>query len=395
VTTAPLRIAMLTYSVKPRGGVVHALAIADALARRGHQVELFAAGRPGERFFRPPGVPATIVPHLPPDAPFDLRIQALIEAYMNGLRAPLGAGGFDVVHAQDCVSANAALALRDAGVVDHVLRTVHHVDAFRSPSLIACQERSIVAPDAVVCVSEPWVRRVREEFGVDAGLVRNGVDTERYRPPRDARERDAARAAFALGERLTVLAVGGIEPRKGSLTLLDGFAGLRRARPARDPLLVIAGGATLFDYRDEIERFARRRRALGLGDDAVRVLGPVTDAQLEALYHAADVFAFPSVKEGFGLVVLEALASGLPVVASDIDVLRGFLVDGASALLVPCGDAGALAGALARVAADPALAARLRDGGRAVVARHGWTAAARAHERAYAAFLATRAVVAG
>jgi glycosyltransferase-like protein len=390
-----LRIAMLTYSVKPRGGVVHALAIADALARRGHRVELFAVGRPGERFFRPPTVPATIVPHVPPDAPFDTRIAALIDAYTNGLRGPLGAGRFDVVHAQDCVSANAALALRDAGVVGHVLRTVHHVDAFRSPSLIACQERSIVAPDAVVCVSAPWVRRVRDEFGVDAGLVGNGVDTARYRPPRDPRERTAARAAFGLGERLTVLAVGGIEPRKGSLTLLDGFAGLRRARPERDPLLVIAGGATLFDYRDEIERFAERRRALGLGDDAVRVLGPVTDAQLEALYRAADVLAFPSVKEGFGLVVLEALASGLPVVASDLDVLRSFLTDGDSALLVPCGDAGALAGALARVAADPALAARLREGGRAVVARHGWSAAARAHEDVYAAFLATRAAAAG
>jgi glycosyltransferase-like protein len=390
---SPPSVAMLTYSVKPRGGVVHALAVAGALARRGHRVELFAVGRPGERFFRAPDVPASIVRHVPPDAPFDARIAALIEAYTNGLRGPLGAGAFDVVHAQDCVSANAALALRDEGVIPHVLRTVHHVDAFRSPSLVACQERSIVAPDAVVCVSEPWVARLREEFGVDAGLVANGVDPARYRPPRDASERAAARAAFAVGDRLTVLAIGGIEPRKGSLTLLDAFAGLRRALPARDPLLVVAGGATLFDYRDEIERFAARRRALGLGDAAVRVLGPVADEELELLYRSADVLAFPSVKEGFGLVVLEALASGLPVVASDLDVLRGFLVDGESALLRSCGDAAGFADALERVATDAALAARLRAGGRAVVARHGWDAAALAHERAYSGFLAGRAGV--
>lgn len=391
----PLSVAMLTYSVKPRGGVVHAMAVAGALARRGHRVELFAVGRPGERFFRTPDVPASVVPHVPPDAPFDARIEALIEAYARGLRGPLGAGGFDVVHAQDCVSVNAALALRDEGVVPHVLRTLHHVDAFVSPSLVACQERSIVAPDRVVCVSEPWVRRLREEFGVDAGLVRNGVDTARYRPPRNVRERAAARAAFGVGERLTVLAVGGIEPRKGSLTLLDAFAGLRRALPGRDPLLLVAGGATLFDYRDEIERFAARRRELDLGEAVVRVLGPVADEELELLYRAADVLAFPSVKEGFGLVVLEALASGLPVVASDIDVLRGFLVDGESALLAPCGDAARLGDALARVASDAGLAARLRAGGRAVVAHHGWDAAARAHELAYAEFLAGRVGVAG
>jgi glycosyltransferase-like protein len=391
--SARLRIAMLTYSVKPRGGVVHAIAVAEALSLRGHEVELFAVGQPGERFFRPPAVPCTVIVHTPPDAPFDERIGALIAGYARGLREPLARGRFDVVHAQDCISANAALLLRDDGVVARVLRTVHHVDSFVSPSLVACQERSIVGPDGVVCVSEPWVRRLHDEFGVRAGLVGNGVDDRRYRPACDARERAADRAALDLGDRLTVLAVGGIEPRKGSLTLLEGFAALRAELPARDPLLVVAGGATLFDYRDEITRFASRRAALGLGDEAVRVLGPVPDGLLERLYRAADVLAFPSVKEGFGLVVLEALASGLPVVASDLDVLRGFLADGRSALLVPSGSGLALARALRRVATDASLRERLRAGGRAVVAHHGWDAAARAHERAYRAFLGTALVI--
>jgi glycosyltransferase involved in cell wall biosynthesis len=200
---------------------------------------------------------------------------------------------------------------------------------------------------------------------------------------------------MGFGERLAVLAVGGIEPRKGSLTLLDAFAKLRDALPARNPLLVIAGGATLFDYRDEIARFAARREALGLGDEHVRVLGPVPDRTLERLYRAADVLAFPSVEEGFGLVVLEALASDLPVVASDIDVLRGFLTDGHSALLTPCGAAAPLARALARVATDAALRDRLRAGGRAVAAGHDWDAAARAHERAYLDLRLTAPAAAG
>jgi hypothetical protein len=76
-------------------------------------------------------------------------------------------------------------------------------------------------------------------------------------------------------------------------------------------------------------------------------------------------------------------------------VLRGFLIDGESALLAPCGDAAGLADALVRVAVEPGLAARLRAGGRTVVARHGWDAAALAHERAYAAFLAPGIGVAG
>jgi glycosyltransferase involved in cell wall biosynthesis len=115
----------------------------------------------------------------------------------------------------------------------------------------------------------------------------------------------------------------------------------------------------------------------------VRVLGPVTDAQLEDLYRAADVFALPSVKEGFGLAVLEALAAGVPAVVSDLDVFRTYLADGDSALMAPVGDHGALAAALVRAAANPDLAARLRDGGQAVAARHGWAAAATAHEAAY------------
>ncbi|HEX3318319.1 MAG TPA: MSMEG_0565 family glycosyltransferase [Solirubrobacteraceae bacterium] len=389
-----LRIAMLTYSVRPRGGVVHAVEVAGALRARGHHVELIAIGQPGARFFRPPRVPATIIEHRPPEAPFDDRVAAMIAAYARGLRELAGRRSYDVVHAQDCVSAHAALALRDDGLIPDVLRTVHHVDAFTSPSLVACQHRSIVGPDAVVCVTQPWVERLRAEFGVEAGLVRNGVDAARYRPARDAAERERARAELGFGDRLVVLTVGGVEYRKGSVVLAEAFANLRRELAERDPLLVVAGGATLFDHRHEKERFARRRHELGLGDDAIRLVGSVSDERLELLYRAADVFAFPSVVEGFGLVVLEALAADLPVVVSDIAVLADVAVHERSALVAPAGDARGFGRELVRAAGDRALRARLRSGGRAVVAGYGWATAARAHERAYADLLARRAAVA-
>jgi glycosyltransferase-like protein len=379
---------MLTYSVKPRGGVVHALEVSEALARRGHAVELVALARPGETLFRPTAVPVALVPHVPlADVDFDVRIEAMLRAYIAGLAPVMARGRFDVVHAQDCLSANAALELRDRGLVGDVVRTVHHVDDFTSPSLIECQDRSIVGPDHVLCVSEPWVKRLACEFGVHAGIVRNGVDASRFRPAAGEEERAAARASAGLGSRFTVMTVGGVEPRKGSLTLLEGFAHLRAAAPDIDPLLVIAGGTTLFDYRHEVDRFAARADELGMTEH-VRVVGPQTPEAIETLFRAADVFAFPSTKEGFGLAALEALAAELPVVATDIDVFRTFLTDGESALLTPAGDGDALGSALVRLARDPGLRDRLRTGGRAVVPEFSWDASAEAHELAYRSFLA-------
>jgi glycosyltransferase-like protein len=365
---------MLTYSVKPRGGVVHALEVSEALMRRGHDVELFALARDGETLYRPTRVPLNLVRHVPIDAPFDARILAMLDTYAEGLRLD----GFDIVHSQDCLSANAALALRDAGAIGHVIRTVHHVDDFTSPSLIECQDRSILAPDHLLCVSEPWVARLQSDFGVHAGLVSNGVDPRRFRAPRDRAERESARHLAGFEDRFVVLTVGGIEPRKGSLTLLEGFAQLRESVP--NALLVIAGGTTLFDYRYELERFAERADELGVTEHIWR-LGALESEELERLFRAADAFAFPSVKEGFGLAALEAIAAELPLVVSDLDVFP--VTDGESALVIPVGDAPALAGALARIAHDKPLRRRLRTGGRAVVERHTWEASAIAHERAY------------
>ncbi|HVF78785.1 MAG TPA: MSMEG_0565 family glycosyltransferase [Solirubrobacteraceae bacterium] len=382
-----MKLAMLTYSIKPRGGVEHALAVAEALAERGHEVCVVALAQPGESFFRPTAVETRLIEHVPAAGPFDERILAMLDAYREGLRPMLSEGGFDIVHAQDCLSANAALDLRDEGVIEHVVRTVHHVDDFISPSLIECQDRSILAPDFVLCVSHPWIDRLANEFGVQARLVRNGVDCGRFRAARDAAERAADRDALGLGDRLAVLTVGGIEPRKGSLTLLEGFARLRSQASDLDPLLLIVGGATLFDYRDEIDRFCARAQELGISEH-VRQVGTVSPAELERHYRAADVFAFPSTKEGFGLVALEALAAGLPVVASEIDVFLTFLADSENALLCQAGDGAALGDCLVRVARDPVLRERLATGGRAVVEAYGWDGAAVAHEAAYRSFQA-------
>ncbi len=390
--TRSLDVALLTYSVKPRGGPVHTLAVAEALAARGQRPHVFALAPPGQGFFRATGVPTTVIGFEPPDVTFDERIAAMIDAYREGLREPLRAG-FDVVHAQDCLSANSALDLREEGVIGSLVRTVHHLDDFTSPSLVACQDRSIAAPDEVLCVSAPWRDRLREEFGVEAEPVGNGVDRARFRPAPDGEARGRDRAAYDAEGRLLILTVGGIEPRKGSMTLVEAFAALREARPDLDPLLVVAGGATLFDYRPYRDRVLERIEALGLDlERDLRLVGPLPDADIARLYRAADVFAFPSIKEGFGLTVLEAASAGLPVVASDIDVFRTFLRHRENALLPPAGDAAALAAALAEVAGDPALASRLVAGGQALARAHGWERVAQRHEELYLGFARAAAV---
>jgi glycosyltransferase-like protein len=397
VADGPLRIALFTYSTRPRGGVVHALELAEALAELGHGVRLFALEKPGRSgFFRPTDVPASFIPiEERPDEPMDERIARYIEAYLGYLESELSArNGYDVYHAEDCISGNALVRLRGLGRVPHVVRTVHHVDDFPSPDLMACQRDSIVHPDTVLVVSEWWRRQLAENFGVAAQVVHNGVDLRHF-TPESATAREADRTRLGLSGRALVLSVGGVEPRKNTLVLLEAFV---RARPrireatGLSPVLVIVGGATLFDYReyrDAFEREVVRLVDTGLLEaDSVLRTGPVENDELLAYYRAADVLAFPSVKEGWGLSVLEAQAVGTPVVASDLPVMREYLVHESNALLVPPEDPDALAVALVRAVADPALAATLRRNGLETARRYDWRSSAVRHVGIYREMLA-------
>ena len=123
-----MRIRLVTYSTKPRGGVVHALSLAEALGDRGHDVELWALSADGAAFFREPRVTARLVPvERRPGEPVRDRILRYADVLADGLRA---AGPADVHHAEDCLSARSLLALRAEGVVPAVVRTIHHVDDF-------------------------------------------------------------------------------------------------------------------------------------------------------------------------------------------------------------------------------------------------------------------------
>lgn len=370
MTLPQFSIALLTYSTRPRGGVVHTLALAETLAAAGQDVTVWALARGGdETFFRAvdPRVDVRLVPVADRDGEeFGARVARSIRTL--GEEFARARTSYDIVHAQDCITANAVIA---AGA--RCVRTVHHLDAFTTPQLAACHERAITEPYVHVCVSAAVAAELRAGWGLSATVIPNGVAAARFAAAAGP-DPAAVRARATWRERFGayVLSVGGIEPRKGSLELLDAMADLRELA-GREVPLVIAGGTTLFDYRDY--RAAWETRALEL-DLHPQVLGPVDEDDLPSLVAAAGVFAFPSTKEGFGLAAMEALAAGVPVVAADLPVLREVFA-GAAAFTNPTGFGAALHTALTRP--DPARA----TAGRALATRHTWAAAADAHLALY------------
>jgi glycosyltransferase-like protein len=374
-------LALICHSTKPRGGLVHTLSLAEALHRQAFGVHLVALGDPAAGLFRATDVPHTVLP-APSKAGTTLtdRVFAGIDTLAGGL-AEL-AGEYDILHAQDCIAARAAARVRDAGAPVTVLRTVHHVDDFTTQALVDCQRQAILEPDRVLVVSDQWRRILRDEYGRDAEVVPNGVDPDRFPAP-PAQVRADLRARVATGRnRFVFLAVGGVEPRKGSVHAFRALARLKQE--GIDAVLAVVGGHSFQDYTAYRDASLALLPQLGLvlGQDVV-LLGTVSEAELAGWYHAADALAFPSVKEGWGLAVLEAMSAGLPVVASDLPVFREYLVDGQTALLPPVADEAALASAMRALVTDGALRERLRGHGLALAARFSWTASALRHQQIY------------
>ena len=388
-TTPPLRIALLTYSTKPRGGVVHTLALAEALARAGANVTVWTLGRGGDNTFFRQVDAAVSVRVVPFEASDTETVGERILRSIRELRHAFEPDNYDLVHAQDCISANA---------VDRCIRTVHHIDQFETPELIACHERAIVNPDALICVSDAVAAEVAAGWGRGATVIPNGVDAARFAAAaEDTIEATAARERWSSRLGSYVLAVGGIEPRKGTLDLLEAFALLAGATTTStntttdaltfgDLNLVIAGGETLFDYRDYRRTFDQRAAELGID---VKMLGTINNDELPSLVAAASALGFVSTKEGFGLAAMEALAAGVPVVARDLPVLREVFRDAVRYATDPAGIAAALRASIAGAGDtdNSGSAADVAERGRRLAASYTWDAAAEAHLTLYRSLL--------
>jgi glycosyltransferase involved in cell wall biosynthesis len=280
-------------------------------------------------------------------------------------------GPVDIVHSTTlCVPRLAArkrivVTIYDVSFVTH---PEFHLEANIRHCLAGTRE-AIARADAILAISEHTRRDLVERMGASPDRV---VVTPLAADPALARVTDAGRLdevrrRYGLPERF-VLFVGTLEPRKNIARLVEAYATLPE-RLQREAGLVMAGGrGWLSDtMRDEV---ARR----GLGD-RVRFIGYVRPEDMAALYSLATVFAYPSLYEGFGLPVLEAMVCGVPVLTSNVSSLPE--VAGDAALLVSPTDVAEIADGLAQVLEDGGLAAKLSARGLEWATRFSWDRCAR------------------
>lgn len=367
----PLSVAGVDPERNFAGGETQVLGLTLELRAMGHRAELLCDPA-GELWRRAQA--AGVVCH-----PMVIR-NALDLAAAAALRRRLRDGRYDVVHFHTSRAHAMAPWVRGLTRAAVVTRRMDYV-----PNRLFAPWLYGRAVDGVAAISTS-VADALMRAGVARAritLIPSGVDCAHFRPP-SADERAHARAALGLGDTdLAVGAVGALEPRKGHRYLVEAMALLGRG------VAIIAGDGSLRDaLAAEVGRF-------GLGDadgadGRVRLVGRIEDVR--SILWALDIFAMPSLSEGLGVAMLEAMACGLPCVASRIGGIVDAVQEGRSGLLVAPGDAQALADALADLSAQARTRIAMGAAARALaVERFSMAAMARRTVELYRACLQTGA----
>ncbi len=290
-------------------------------------------------------------------------------------------GPVDLFHATDfvlppCTAHRRVLTVHDLAFVrypDAAMPSLHHY-------LNVVVPRSVERADHIVADSHHTAQDLEELWGVPReriSVVHGAVDHSHFRPVREEGRLRAVRTRYGIGERPFILALSRLEPRKNFPRLIRAFDLARRE--AHIPHRLVIGGSKGWLY-DEIFAVVAE---LGL-EEEVHFPGFIAEADLPALYSAAAFFAYPSLYEGFGLPILEALACGTPVLAGDNSSLPE--AGGPGALYVDATEVEAIAEGLVRLATDPELRAELATRGQAHAREFTWERSARqlmaAYERA-------------
>jgi glycogen(starch) synthase len=381
-TVAPVRILLVSWEYPPVlvGGLGrHVEALGRELAVAGHDVVVLSR--------RPTGTDATTHPTAlegdgplrvlrvaedPPLLEFGRDLVAWTLAWQHAaVRAALTClrdWRPDVVHAHDWLAAHAGIALAEVHEVP-LVATVHATEAGRNAGRLATPlQRQVHSAewwlarraDALITCSAAMRDEVTALFGPSLApieVVHNGIAPREWAvdPARAA----AARARWAPGGGPLLVNFGRLEYEKGVQDLLAALPLVRQRRPGTR--LVVVGTGT------QREMLAARARDHGVADD-VAFAGRLSDTDLAAAVAAADAVVLPSRYEPFGIVALEAVAAGAPLVAARSGGLAEIVVDGVTGVSFPAGDVAALADAVGRVLDDPAAAARRAERGRARLA---------------------------
>lgn len=378
-----LRISFVSFHTSPVdrpgsgdvGGMnVMELHQAGALADLGHQVDLITRRaspaapdalpiRPGVTLRHVTAGPRTPLPKSAQDAHIE-EFRANFDTLGNQLSQVLSGGGappYDVVHSHHWMSGVSALPLARAWGIPHV-QSFHSVAALpggplhegeppESPARVSGEAQCAQESDLVVTISAHEARTVVERCGADPDrvtIVPPGVDGKLFRPLRAGEDRmswgNGRPAAQRVGPNGYVFFAARLQPLKGADLAISAVASL----PAQDrPHLIVAGegSADFADYQAELLRLVEDE---GMADD-VTFLGPQDRDVLAAMLRGARVVLVPSHSETFGLIALEASASGTPVLAMAAGGLREAVVDGESGLLMWTRDPGEWGAALQRL----------------------------------------------
>ncbi len=374
-----MRIGMVCpYSLDVPGGVQsHVLQLAKVLLARGHQVSVLA-----------PASPDTALPEFVVSAgkaipiPYNGSVSRLqISPAVHGrVRRWLTDGDFDVLHLHEPNAPSLSMwALR---VAEGPIVATFHTSTTKSLTLtvfgglLRPWHEKIIGRIAVSDVARRWQM---EALGTDAVEIPNGVDVNALAsaPLLDGYPRPGK----------TVLFLGRYdEPRKGMAVLLDALP--KVVERFADVQLLVVGRGDQDQLRSQAGELVENIRFLGLVDDAAKA----------SAMRSADVYCAPNTGgESFGIVLVEAMAAGTPVVASDLDAFRRVLRDGEAGRLVPVGapelQADALADALIEVLGDDALRERYAAAASGVVGRYDWSMVASQIMRVYETVAASGAKV--
>lgn len=364
-----MRLAMLTYSTKPRGGVVHASNLAEALARLGVEVEIFSLSKEDKpRFYRPLSVPCTIFRYRPREG-IVANVKGMIETYVKNLPTD-----FDIYHTQDCIGAVALSRLKKSGKIGApTFRTVHHVDIFDEYRLKEFQESSIHDCDYKLVVSKYWQRHLLGNYGISSYIIHNGVDVKRFNVSGN-KIREQYRIKGPL-----VLFVGGLEPRKGLEYLIFAMEKVLREFPAVKLIAIGKRGLKQIDHESLFRLLVER---LGLSKSTI-LLEEVDEKILPRYYAACDIYVLPSRMEGWGIGLMEAMASGKPVIGTKAGGVPELVKDSVNGILVEPGDIDGLAEAILRLLKDKKLRKRLGAAGLTTARQYKWSDSAKKAKMLY------------
>jgi glycosyltransferase involved in cell wall biosynthesis len=359
-STQKMRVALLTYDTTVRGGLVHAVNLGEALQRKGVHVEIFALGA-NDKLWRQSPIPYHVYPKKG-------AIPQWIDEFVKQLPTD-----FDVYHAQDCVAALALQKLKKSGAITApTVRTIHHINDFKSEPLLKMQDAAATACDRAIVVSEYWRGYVAKHYGVEATVIKNGVDERFFTPDEKTKEK--------MKKDNKLLFVGALHNRKGIEYLLEALSRVRNFDGiSLDMVCNSINPNHNCDIHERpsmtIERLKQKIGALALAEK-ITIFENVSDARLRELYKEARLFVFPTLNEGCGLVLLEAMASGTPVITSKIAPIEEFIVDGYIGLLVEPRNAEALAQAILKALTDGALYRKLSENGKKTAHEFSWERAA-------------------